>query len=76
MLPFDLYPAGGRQLLGMSKGANARHEYGLKFMQLTRQTHCAYCDTGLTASYEMWLRLVLDHVIPASLCKSTHIPDE
>lgn len=74
MLPFDLYPSGGRQLLGMPRGANARHEYGLKLMQLTGQRCCAYCDADLTATYQMWLTLVLDHVIPVKLCKSTHIP--
>jgi hypothetical protein len=43
-------------------------------MQLTGQRHCAYCDTELTATYQVWLTLVLDHVIPVKLCKSLHIP--
>jgi len=75
VLPFDLYPEGGHQLLGAPKGANARQEYGHKLMQLTGQRHCAYCDTDLTATYQVWLTLVVDHVIPLTLCKSTHIPE-
>ena len=38
MLPFDFYPHGGRQLPGMVKGTNARHQYGLELMRLTRYT--------------------------------------
>ena len=76
MLPFDSYPHGGRQLLGVTKGANARHEYGHKFMQLTGQRRCAYCGTDLAATYEAWLTLVLDHAIPVSLCNSIQIPQQ
>lgn len=76
MLPFDLYPGVGRQLLGAPKGANARHEYGPKLMRLTGQKRCAYCNSDLTATYQMWLTLVVDHVVPIKLCKSAHIPEE
>jgi len=76
MLPFNSYPGGGRQRLGPPKGSNCRREYGPQFMRLTGKTHCAYCDTDFTAAYEIWLTMVLDHVIPASVCLSMHIPSE
>jgi hypothetical protein len=76
MAPFDLYPHGGRQLFGVPKSANARHEYVLKLMRLTGQRRCAYCGADLTASYQAWLTLVLDHVIPVNVCKSTNIPNQ
>jgi hypothetical protein len=73
MLPFDLYPDGGRQLMKAGKGASARHEYGSELMQRTGQRRCAYCETDLTATYQTWLTMVVDHVIPIKLCKSSHI---
>ena len=76
MRPFDLYPDRGRRLLGVVTGSNARHEYGLKLMVQTGQRDCAYCGTNLTASYEIWLTLVLDHAVPLSVCKRAHIPNE
>lgn len=76
MLPFDKYPGGGRQLLGLEKGSNCRHEYGAAFMQLTGERVCAYCDTDLTKTYEACLSIVLDHVVPASVCVSSLIPTE
>jgi hypothetical protein len=69
MEPFDSYRCGGYQLLGGWKGSNARHEYGLKFMKMTGQTHCAYCEQDLTEDFNLWLTLALDHAIPKSLCK-------
>jgi hypothetical protein len=60
----------------MIKGANARHEYGLKLKELTGQRRCAYCNTDLFAIYEVWLTLVVDHVVPQALCKSTGICDD
>lgn len=67
-LPFDYYPFLGRRLLGRVSGDNCRHGYGLKFMQLTRQTKCAYCGLDLVATYENWLTLALDHVVPHNVC--------
>lgn len=75
MLPFDTYPHKGRQLLGVARGANSRHEYCHTLMQLTGQRCCAYCDAGLTATYQVWLTLVADHVIPTSVCKLAGIPE-
>jgi hypothetical protein len=75
MLPFDLYPGAGRQLLEQTpKGSNCRWEYGLKLMRLTGQTRCAYCDADFTASYEVWLTMALDHVVPTSVCIAAKIP--
>src|SRR5262249_36557075 len=55
-------------LLGKVVGANCRHEYGLKFMRITAQTKCAYCGHDFAASYENWLHMALDHVVPKSVC--------
>jgi hypothetical protein len=77
MLPFDLYRGGGRKLLGVAPGSNARHEYCPKLIELNGdQKRCAYCDADLTATYEVWLTMVLDHVIPTTLCKSNNICSE
>lgn len=76
MYPFDSYPNGGRQRLGLPKGGNCRHGYGRDFMRETGQTHCVYCGIDLTDPYENWLTMVLDHVVPASVCKAYGIPPE
>jgi hypothetical protein len=73
MKPFDEYPGKGIELLGRVKGANCRHEYGLKFMKQTGQTKCAYCGLDFTESYNNWVTMALDHVIPASVCKTLDI---
>src|SRR5262249_3591326 len=54
-LPFELYPAQGRELLGRVSGDNCRHGYGLRFIKLTKQTCCAYCNVDLVMVYETWL---------------------
>ena len=68
MQPFDSYPHQGRALLGKAVGSNCRHGYGLKFMQITRQTKCAYCGHDFIVSYQNWLHMALDHVVPKSVC--------
>lgn len=68
MKPFDDYPGAGRTLIGIVRGANCRHEYGLEFMRRTGQTRCAYCQADFASSYETWLTMALDHVIPANVC--------
>jgi len=68
MQPFDSYPHQGRALLGVVRGSNCRHGYGLQFMQITGQTNCAYCDRNLVDRYENWLDMALDHVVPTSVC--------
>ena len=77
MKPFDDYPGCGRTLIGLVKGANCRHEYGLAFMKKTGQTKCAYCcQADFASSYKTWLTMALDHVIPASVCVKWGIPAE
>jgi len=46
------------------RGGACRTGYGAHFQQLTGETRCAYCGMDLTDSYERWLLLSLDHVIP------------
>ncbi len=75
-LPFENYPCQGRKLLGRVTGANCRHEYGLRFMQLTGQTKCAYCGLDLVNPYENWLTIALDHVVPHSACVEWGLPIE
>src|SRR5260370_5687479 len=75
MLPFDSYAGGGRQLLGVRKGNNTRREDAPEFMRLVSQKRCAYCGLNFTATLENWLTVVLDHVVPINLCKSTQIPE-
>ena len=76
MLPFDSYPGRGRELLGIMRGSNARREYGPELMRRTGQRRCAYCDTDLTATYPLWLTLVVDHVVPISICQAINIPSD
>jgi 5-methylcytosine-specific restriction endonuclease McrA len=76
MLPFDAYPLRGQALLGRVTGDNCRRGYGLRFMQKTGQTTCAYCGLDFAASYENWLQMALDHVVPVSVCRSFSLPDD
>ena len=76
MKPFDDYPGAGRTLIGIVKGANCRHEYGLQFMRKTGQTRCAYCKADFASCYETWLTMALDHVVPASVCVEWGLPVE
>lgn len=64
MMPFELYPGGAASLLGKCTGANCRHEYGLKLQRLTGQTACAYCGLSLVDTFEHWLLMSVDHVVP------------
>jgi hypothetical protein len=64
MMPFDQYPSGGKEIIGECSGGNCRHEYGLELQRLTGQTTCAYCGLSLIDTYEHWLLMSVDHVIP------------
>ncbi len=64
MMPFDAYPGGGNELLGKCPGGNCRRGYGLKLQRLTGQTTCAYCGVSLVDTYDHWLLMCTDHVIP------------
>lgn len=65
MKPFDDYPQGGYTILPKLKGGNARRNYG-HWLVGRGQTSCAYCGMCLVDSYEHWLLLTVDHVIPVS----------
>ena len=65
MKPFDDYPGGGYTILRTLKGGNARREYGHWLVE-RGQTSCAYCRMILVDSYEHWLLLTVDHVVPVS----------
>jgi hypothetical protein len=72
-LPFDSYPGGGRQLIGMRKGANTRNVDAPEFMRLTGLRKCAYCGLDFSARFEDWLTIALDHVVPQSVCLTAGI---
>jgi hypothetical protein len=72
-LPFTAYPGGGRELLKRRPGFNTRHADGPEFMRITGANRCAYCGLDFTASFENWLTMVLDHVVPQSVCKDMGI---
>lgn len=77
ILPFDNYPGHGRLLLGrVPRSGNCRHGYGLRLLQMTRQTNCAYCEMGMVDTYEHWLNMAVDHAIPDSVGKLWNIPVE
>jgi 5-methylcytosine-specific restriction endonuclease McrA len=69
-LPFSAYPGGGREQLKQRPGFNTRHADAPEFMEITGVKHCAYCGLDLTARFEDWLTMVLDHVVPQSVCKN------
>src|SRR5262245_26897541 len=74
MEPFDSYPKGGKELLGrFGRGftirGNTRMIRGPDFMRKTGQTACAYCGLSLVASFENWLQMQLDHVVPRKVCQ-------
>src|SRR4051794_9635423 len=76
MMPFDSYPHGGQKLAGRPKGANCRHEYGLKLQKLTGLGECAYCGMSLVDTYEHWLMMSVDHVVPTRAGQAVGIPDD
>lgn len=78
-VPFKSYPGSGREPMGPPRDPGtegARHGYALDLMRRTGQTRCAYCDIDLTSSYEIWLMVATDHVVPSSLCKTLGISAE
>lgn len=66
-LPFDAYPLGGRVLLGKPKWGDgtARRSYGVKALEWCGH-HCAYCGLDMS-TFEGWLQLSIDHVIPQQM---------
>ena len=68
--PFIGYPEQGRRLLGKPKtGDNtARHGYGPPVFVLCGM-NCVYCGRDLAGTYEDWLNIQVDHVIPWHMAK-------
>ena len=66
-IPFARYREGGRQLLGIpgQGDVTARHGYGPPVFRECGFT-CAYCGFDMGATYQTWLQISVDHVIPHS----------
>jgi hypothetical protein len=66
VLPFDRYDGKGRKLLGPPAfgDGSSRRGYGVPVFQQCGY-ECAYCGWGMGDTYEAWLQLSVDHVIPA-----------
>jgi hypothetical protein len=45
-------------------------------MQKTGETTCAYCGMDLAGTYQAWLTMALDHVVPTGAGKALGIPDD
>lgn len=75
-LPFSKYPDQGRQLLGKRSVDNSRRGYGLKLQSMTGQAACAYCGVSLIDTFEHWLLLQVDHVVPRKMGNRLRLPDE
>ena len=76
MKPFDDYPELGRTILRKRTGGSARQGYGRWLIDHANQTCCVYCNVSLVDTYENWLLLNVDHVIPEDSCKHLGIPKQ
>lgn len=74
-LPFPAYPGGGRSLLGKPSWGDgtARRGYGVKALAWCGY-RCAYCGLDMT-TFERWLQLSVDHVIPQQMQKAGYPAD-
>ncbi len=70
-LPFDRYPNGGRTRLGRPAWGDgtARTGYGKPVFDACGYS-CVYCGLDMRASFENWLQLSVDHVVPAQMGRS------
>ena len=70
-IPFTNYRNNGKRLLGKPSQniSNCRHGYGLAIIKegTKKNVNCVYCDKRLTDTYDSWLNLSIDHVIPKSV---------
>ncbi len=73
MRPLDDYPEEGDTVLPKRKGTIARREYGHWLVE-RGQTSCAYCETSLVDSYEHWLMLTAEHLVPVADRDRPRIP--
>lgn len=69
-LPFGQYPMRGRGFLGPPPqgDGSCRRGYGRAVFNLCG-TACVYCGHELGDSYEAWLGISIDHVIPTETVK-------
>jgi hypothetical protein len=67
-LPFARYQGGGRTPLGRPTQGDltARHGYGPPVFEQCGYG-CAYCGLDMAASFENWLQLSVDHVVPRQM---------
>ena len=67
-LPFTRYRHGGRTPLGRPKQGDmtARHGYGPPVFAECGYA-CVYCGLDMGATFEAWLQLSVDHVIPRQM---------
>jgi hypothetical protein len=74
-VPFDAYPQGGRVLLGKPKWGDgtARRSYGVKALEWCGYS-CAYCGLDMS-TFEGWLQLSIDHVVPQQMQGAGYRPD-
>lgn len=74
-IPFDRYEHGGRQLLGRPRQGDltARHGYGPPVFEQCGFA-CAYCGLDMSAPYENWLQLSVDHVVPSGARSAGYPP--
>lgn len=76
-IPFERYWAGGRMLLGRPPvgDGTCRHGYGPPVFAECGAV-CVYCGRDMGESYESWLHLSIDHVIPGGTVKQLGWPRE
>lgn len=75
-LPFHRYQGGGRVPLGRPRQGNAtaRRGYGLPVFEQCGHT-CVYCGLDMAATFDAWLQLSVDHVIPHQMAKAGYPAD-
>ena len=90
MNPFDWYPAQGRELLNDRYPSHAalgefrfsgprpygaRDDYALILLQVASGLDsCVYCGISFTQSFEGWLSLTHDHIVPVNSGAKLGIP--
>ena len=76
-LPFARYRNSGHELLGRPGwgDGSCRHGYGPPVFAECG-TACVYCGRELGGSYESWLDLSIDHVVPGETVKRLGWPRE
>lgn len=67
-LPFARYEGAGCHLLGIppQRDGTARHGYGPPVFAQCGYA-CVYCGLDMRASFERWLQLSVDHVVPRQM---------